>query len=110
MARQGKGTESLTKSALKKAKRAAAKARQDLAGVFATESAKYVNTPDLDVVDASPVQIHKKLDVVPASSLAPPSPMEQETQDKSLALPETALSQTNPLPLHPFKSLPVTTC
>ena len=74
MARQGKGTESPTKSALKKAKPAAAKARHDLAGEFSTQSPKDAYTQDLDAVNVSPVQISKKLKVVPASSLAPPSP------------------------------------
>ena len=47
MARQEKGTESLTKSAQKKAKRAAAKAHQDLARAFDTE-------PNLYVTQSSP--------------------------------------------------------
>ena len=88
MARQGKSTESPTKSALKKAKRAAAKAYQDLTGEFATESPKDVKTPDLDTVVVSPVQIPKKSDVVPASSLAPSSPTGQDDQDRLLAPPE----------------------
>ena len=74
---QGKSKKSLTKSSLKKAKRAAARARQDLAGVFDTESDKDLNTPDLDAVDVSPVRIPMKSDVTPASSLAPPTPTAQ---------------------------------
>ena len=74
---QGKSKKSLTKSTLKKAKRVVARARQDLAGVFDTESDKDLNTPDLDAVDVSPVRIPMKSDVTPASSLAPPTPTAQ---------------------------------
>ena len=89
MARQGKSTESPTKSGLKTAKRAAAKARQDLIEEFATKSSKDVYTPDTDAVDVSLVRIPKKLKVVPVLSLAPPSPTTQDTQDRSIAPPET---------------------
>ena len=70
MARQGK-TESPTKTAARKAKKAAAKARQDLAGAFATESSKSCFDVDLDAVDESLTQIPKKPDKIPASSTAP---------------------------------------
>ena len=79
MAPQGKGTESPNKSNLKKAKRAAAKSRQDLAGVFDTNSPKDVNMSDLDTVDVSPVQIPRKSNVVPELILATPSPTVQDT-------------------------------
>ena len=71
MAKQGKGKESTTKAALKKAKRVAAKARQDLAGVFTTESGNAVFDIDLDAVEVSPTQIPKKPIMIPAPSLAP---------------------------------------
>ena len=89
MARQGKGIKSPTKLVPKKAKRAATKARQDLAGAFTTESVKNVITPDLDASNASPVWIPKKFDVIPASSLAPPSSTAKDIQDRSQAPPET---------------------
>ena len=88
MVRQGKSSESLTKSALKKAKRAAAKAQQDLARVFDTKIDKEANTPDLDAVDVSPVQIPRKTDVASVSSLAPPVQMSQNIQARSLTPPE----------------------
>ena len=71
MARQGKSTDSLTKTATKKAKKVAAKARQDLARAFATESGKASYDIDLDVIDESPTQIPKKPVIISASSLAP---------------------------------------
>ena len=66
MPRQVKGNESSSKLALKKAKRVAARIRQDLAGVFDTKPEKDANTPDLDAVDVSPVHISKMTDVAPA--------------------------------------------
>ena len=89
MACEGKSTESPIKSALKRMKCAAAKSRQDLAEEFSTKSPKGVYTPDPDAVDVSPVQIPKKSKVIPASSLALPSPTVQEAQDRSIASPET---------------------
>ena len=80
MARQGKGTESPTKSTLKKAKRTAAKACQDLTGAFATKSVHdWIKLPQ-DNIDESPVRIPKKSEVIPASSLAPPSPRVKDIQ------------------------------
>ena len=45
--------------------------------------------PDPVAVDASPVQIPRKPKVVPVSSIAPPSPTAQDTQDRSCKPPET---------------------
>ena len=71
MARQGKGADSPIKAVFKKVKKAATKARQDLAGAFVTKSGKAVFYINLDVVDESPTQISKKSVMIPASSLAP---------------------------------------
>ena len=89
MARQGKDTKFLTKSALKKAKHAAAKARQDLAGAFATESVHDIITPPQDSVNKSPVRIPKNPKVITVSSLAPPSPTVKDIQDRLEEPPET---------------------
>ena len=91
MPSQGKSNKSPTKSALKKAKRAAARARQDLAWVFDTESDKDTNTPDLDDIDVVPVRIPKKSDVDPAYCLAPPAPTMQDIQTESIKLRENVV-------------------
>ena len=70
------------KSAQKKAKRAASKARQDLAGVFATKSVRDAIKLSLDKVDESPVSIPKKFEVVPVASLALPFPTAKDTQER----------------------------
>ena len=70
MVKQGK-TDSSTKMAIKKANNTAAKARQDLAGAFVTESSEASYDFELDVVDESSTQIPKKPDRIPASSTAP---------------------------------------
>ena len=85
MARQGKSNEFVTKSTLKKAKLAAAKARQDLAGEFDTEADVKANTSDLDDVDVNPVQIPRKTNLALASSLAPPILTAQDIQARSLS-------------------------
>ena len=89
MTRQGKGTKSATKSTLKKVKRVAAKARKDLAGAFTTKSVHDIITSPLDAVNESPVQIPKKSEVIPALSLALPSPTAKFIQDRLQAPPET---------------------
>ena len=82
MARLGKTTESPLKYAAKKAKRAAAKANQDLEEEFASEVPR-TNKPEPVAVDAIPAQIPKKTNAVPASSLAPLSPTAEDTQDRT---------------------------
>ena len=89
MGRQRNGTESPNKSTLEKAKRAAVKACQDLAGAFTTESEKDVTGPDLDAVDASPVQIPKKSVMIPASSPDPHSSSSKVTHASLQKPPET---------------------
>ena len=88
MARLGKTSDSLSKSASKKAKCAATTAKQDLEEDFASEIPK---TAQLDpiAVDASPAQIPRKTKVVPASSLGPPSHTAEDTQDRSCEPPDT---------------------
>ena len=102
MARLGKGTDSPIKIAVKKAKRVAAKARQDLVEEFKTETPKTAHMPNPDAVDVSPAQIPRKPKVVPASSLAPPSPTAQVIQDRSIVLHETVT-----IPIQSFAPLPV---
>ena len=91
MARQGKSSESPTKSALKKAKPTATKARQDLAGEFDTETDVKDNTPDLDVFDVSLMRIPRKTNLAPVSSLAPPVLTAQDIQARSLTPPVTVV-------------------
>ena len=71
MGRQGKVTDSPTKTAIKKVKRVAEKARQDLAGAFATETINASYNTNLDTVDKSPTQIPRKSITIPTSWLAP---------------------------------------
>ena len=88
MARLGKSTDSPSKSASKNSKRAATKAKQDLDEEFASKIPKTAYVPNPVAVDANPVQIPRKPKVVPVLSLAPPSPMAQDVQDKSCKPPE----------------------
>ena len=87
MARQGKTSESPSKSALKKAKRAAAKAKQDLAKEFATAANIEANTLDLDTVNVIPVQIPRKFDLNSASILATHVVTAQDIPTSTLAPP-----------------------
>ena len=89
MALLGKITDSPSKSAVKKAKCAAAKSKQDLDEEFTSETPKTVYVPDPVALNASPVQIPRKPKVVPASSLALSSPTTQDTQERSCKPPET---------------------
>ena len=89
MARLGKWTDSPGKSAVKKEKHAAEKAKQDLAEEFQTETPKTTHVTNPDTVDSSPIQIPRKFKVVPASSLTPPSLTVQDIQDRSMVPPET---------------------
>ena len=88
MARLGTNKDYMSKSASKKAKRASAKGMQDLGEEFSYENSKTAQ-PEPVAVDVSPVQIPKKLKVVPASSLAPPSLTAQDNQERSLKPPDT---------------------
>ena len=87
MARLEKSTDSPSKPASKKARRAAAKAKQDLDAGFVCEIPKTAQ-PDPVAVDASLVKISRKPKVVPALILAPPSSTAQDTQDRSYKPPE----------------------
>ena len=64
------------------------KVKQDLEEEFASEIPK-IAQPDPVAVNASPAQIQKKPRVFPASSLNPPSPTTQDTQDRYCKPPET---------------------
>ena len=91
MAKQGK-TDSPTKAVIKKAKKAAAKARQDLAGAFATESRKTSYDVELDAVDESLTQIPKNPNRILASSTAPqysPAKIQWDLKDppKEIVIP-----------------------
>ena len=90
MAKLGKASEFTSKSAAKKAKRTAAKSKQDLEKEFASEVPK-TSQLDLVVLDASPAQIPKMPKVVPVSGLDLPSPTALETQGRSCEPPDTGI-------------------
>ena len=100
MARQGKETDSPAKTAIRKAKKAAAaKSRQDLAGAFATKTVKVSYDIDLDAVDKSPTQIPRKPVMIPASSLAPQNPPTKAQGDFKDPPEEVEIDMHDP-PLH----------
>ena len=111
-----KGTGSSTKSSQKKAKRAAAKARQDIAGALPTKSVRDAIKPPQDTVYKIPERIPKKSEVIPVLSLAPPSPRAKDTQERlenpseTVTIPSQSFAPPPLCPFkNPFKSLPVAT-
>ena len=65
MARSSKNNETPSKTALKKANRVAAKAKQDLTKEFSTTTYTDTKTPDLYTIDASSVRIPRKSEPIP---------------------------------------------
>ena len=98
MAWSSKISETPSKTTLKKAKRVAAKSKQDLTKEFSTAIDADVKTPDLDAVNASPVRIPRKSEPVPASSPAPPV---LPAQVIPVTIP-TVLPTTVIIPAQPF--------
>ena len=89
MARLGKSQDSPSKSASKKAKRAAAKAKLDIDMEFSSDNPITAENEPV-AIGASPAQIPRKPKVIPASSVAPPSPKTGDYQDMSCKPPDTA--------------------
>ena len=109
MSHSGNISESPSKSALEKAKRTAANAKQNLAEESSTATNADAKTPELDAVDISPVCIPRKSDPTPALVLAlPVLPAHGILATTLRAPPATVIIPTqpfNPLPVQPLANL-----
>ena len=102
MVRSGKISESPSKSVLKKAKRAAEKAKQDPAKGFSTSTDANINTPYLDAANVSSVCIPRNYNQTPASILAPPVLTAHDVSVTTLRAPPATViipAQLDPLPV-----------